>query len=109
MADQQARAAIVTGASRGIGLAIAQALVERGDRVCLTGRNPEPLAEAVATLGAGNAVFVAGKAHDPAHQEEVVAKTLDAFGVPAQEKSEVLAAFSAHKSEVTEGSMAAAS
>ena len=30
------------------------------------------------------------------------------FGVPAQEKSEVLAAFSAHKGEVTEGSMAAA-
>ena len=30
------------------------------------------------------------------------------FGVPAQEKSEVLAAFSAHKREVTEGSMAAA-
>ena len=50
MADQP-RAAIVTGASRGIGLAIAQALVDRGDRVCITGRNAEPLAEAVGRAG----------------------------------------------------------
>jgi NAD(P)-dependent dehydrogenase (short-subunit alcohol dehydrogenase family) len=74
------RAAIVTGASRGIGLAIAQALVDRGDKVCITGRNPEPLAEAVAKLGEGQVIAVAGKAHDAAHQEEVVAKTIEAFG-----------------------------
>ncbi len=30
-------------------------------------------------------------------------RTLDAVGVPAQEKGEVLAAFAAHKGEVTEG------
>ena len=30
-------------------------------------------------------------------------RTLDAVGVPAQEKGEVLAAFAAHKDEVTEG------
>ena len=58
------RAAIVTGASRGIGLAIAEALVKRGDKVCITGRNAEPLAEAVASLGADSAIYVAGKAHD---------------------------------------------
>jgi NAD(P)-dependent dehydrogenase (short-subunit alcohol dehydrogenase family) len=78
MTDQ--RAAIVTGASRGIGLAIAQALVNRGDKVCITGRNAEPLAEAVAKLGEGQAIYVAGKAHDNAHQGEVVARTLEAFG-----------------------------
>jgi NAD(P)-dependent dehydrogenase (short-subunit alcohol dehydrogenase family) len=72
--------AIVTGASRGIGLAVAQALVDRGDRVCITGRNAEPLAEAVESLGPDRAIFVAGKAHDAAHQEETVAKTLEAFG-----------------------------
>ena len=47
----------------------------------------------------------------PAEFDEVAAelgRTLDAVGVPAQEKGEVLAAFAAHKSEVTEGSMAAA-
>ena len=35
-------------------------------------------------------------------------RTLDHFGVPAREKGEVLAAFAAHKGEVTEGSMASA-
>jgi len=74
------RVAIVTGASRGIGLAIARALVDRGDRVCITGRNAEPLAEAAASLGEGWAMAVAGRAHDTAHQEEVVAKTMEAFG-----------------------------
>lgn len=34
-------------------------------------------------------------------------RTLDTVGVPAQEKGEVLAAFAAHKDEVTEGYMAA--
>lgn len=33
----------------------------------------------------------------------VLARTLDLFAVPAPEKSEVLAAFAAHKDEVTEG------
>src|SRR5262249_10625817 len=36
----------------------------------------------------------------------VLARTLDHFGVPEQEKGEVLAAFAAHKDEVTEGYMA---
>jgi hemoglobin len=35
-------------------------------------------------------------------------RSLDHFGVPAREKDEVLAAFAAHKAEVTEGSMASA-
>jgi hemoglobin len=38
----------------------------------------------------------------------VLAQTLDSFQIPAQEKDEVLAAFAAHKGEVTEGSMATA-
>ena len=36
-----------------------------------------------------------------------LARSLDAFKVPEREKGEVLAAFAAHKGEVTEGSMAA--
>jgi hemoglobin len=39
---------------------------------------------------------------------EELARTLDSFGIPAQEKGEVLEAFAAHKDEVTEGSMATA-
>ncbi len=38
----------------------------------------------------------------------ILARTLDEFNVPATEKGEVLAAFSAHKDEVTEGSRQAA-
>lgn len=37
-----------------------------------------------------------------------LARTLDAFEIPITEKEEVLAAFAAHKAEVTEGSMATA-
>ena len=74
------RVAIITGASRGIGLGIARALVARGDRVCVTGRTEDTLKEAVASLGEGNAIGVAGKAHDEAHQAEAVARTLEAFG-----------------------------
>jgi hemoglobin len=42
----------------------------------------------------------------PAEFDEVaaeLARTLDSFNVPGQEKGEVLAAFAAHKGEVTEG------
>ena len=38
----------------------------------------------------------------------VLAQTMDAFEIPATEKDEVIAAFAAHKGEVTEGSMAPA-
>jgi len=47
----------------------------------------------------------------PAEFDEVaavLARTLDAFSVPEREKGEVLAAFAAHKGEVTEGSVHAA-
>ncbi|GLF95725.1 SDR family oxidoreductase [Streptomyces yaizuensis] len=74
------RVALVTGASRGIGYAVAEALVARGDRVCITGRGEDALKEAVARLGEGRAVGVAGKAHDEAHQARAVERAMDAFG-----------------------------
>ncbi|WP_049579271.1 SDR family oxidoreductase [Streptomyces sp. SBT349] len=74
------RVAVVTGASRGIGYAVAAALVARGDHVCVTGRNADALAEAAASLGEGRAMAVAGKAHDAAHQDEVIARVMDAHG-----------------------------
>lgn len=74
------RAALVTGASRGIGYAIAEALVARGDRVCITGRNEDALKEAVERLGADRVIGVAGKAHDEAHQAVAVERAMEAFG-----------------------------
>ncbi|MGX1619083.1 SDR family oxidoreductase [Streptomyces sp. NPDC055506] len=74
------KVALVTGGSRGIGYGVAEALVARGDRVCLTGRNEDSLKEAVEQLGADRAIYVAGKAHDEAHQAATVARTMEAFG-----------------------------
>jgi NAD(P)-dependent dehydrogenase (short-subunit alcohol dehydrogenase family) len=75
------RVAIVTGASRGIGLGIAAELVRQGARVCITARSPEPLAAAVAELGGPDvAIAVPGKADNADHQAEAVARTMDTFG-----------------------------
>ncbi|HEX5542542.1 MAG TPA: SDR family oxidoreductase [Micromonospora sp.] len=75
------RAAIVTGASRGIGFAIAQRLVAEGARVCLTARNEEALDEAVRALGgAEHAIGVPGKADDIEHQADAVQQTVETFG-----------------------------
>src|SRR5689334_22547525 len=44
------KVALVTGASRGIGLGIAQRLVDEGAKVCITARKQEALDAAVAQL-----------------------------------------------------------
>jgi NAD(P)-dependent dehydrogenase (short-subunit alcohol dehydrogenase family) len=77
----EGRTALVTGASRGIGLAIAQSLVDRGARVVVTARKPEALAEAVEQLGGPEkAVAVAGNAGDPEHRAEAVRTAVETFG-----------------------------
>lgn len=77
----EGKTAIVTGASRGIGLAIAERIVAEGGRVVITARKQEALEEAAASLGGPEvAVGVAGNAADPAHQDEVIAKAIDTFG-----------------------------
>ncbi|MBM7093544.1 SDR family oxidoreductase [Streptomyces sp. NPDC012461] len=74
------KVALITGASRGIGYGVAEALIARGDRVCITGRNEDALKEAVEALGADRAMYVAGKAHDESHQATVVERTMETFG-----------------------------
>ncbi|NJP52165.1 SDR family oxidoreductase [Streptomyces sp. SBST2-5] len=74
------KVALVTGASRGIGYGVAEALVARGDRVCITGRNEDTLKEAVERLGADRAMYVVGKAHDEQHQATAVERTMETFG-----------------------------
>ncbi|MFB7161040.1 SDR family oxidoreductase [Streptomyces sp. NPDC056242] len=75
------RTAILTGASRGIGLAIAERLVSEGGKVVITARKQEALDEAVAQLGGPeHAMGVAGHAADADHQAETVKRAIDAFG-----------------------------
>ncbi len=73
--------ALITGASRGIGLGVAQRLVDEGARVCITARKQEALDAAVATLGGPDvAMASAGRADDLAHQQETVAAVVQRFG-----------------------------
>jgi NAD(P)-dependent dehydrogenase (short-subunit alcohol dehydrogenase family) len=74
------RVALITGGSRGIGYGVAEALVARGDRVCITGRDADTLKEAVEKLGSDRAIGVPGKAHDEAHRTVAVEHTMETFG-----------------------------
>jgi NAD(P)-dependent dehydrogenase (short-subunit alcohol dehydrogenase family) len=77
----EGKTALVTGASRGIGLAVAARLAAEGARVVLTARKPEALEQAVAGLGGPQrAIGVAGHADDPEHQATAVARAIEAFG-----------------------------
>jgi 3-oxoacyl-[acyl-carrier protein] reductase len=67
------RSYLVTGASRGLGYAVAAALVEDGARVTISARHPEALASATATLGADSAWFAADNADDTAAEKAVAA------------------------------------
>ena len=77
----QGRTAIVTGASRGIGLGVAKRLVGEGARVVITGRKQDALNAAVSELGGTDvARGVSGRADDQDHQKRTVERALDAFG-----------------------------
>lgn len=84
-ADQHGRRfegqiALITGASRGIGLAVAQRIVDEGGKVVVTARKPEGLTGAVAQLGADNAIAVPGRADDAEHQDVATATAVREFG-----------------------------
>lgn len=68
------RVYIVTGGSKGFGLAIAKSLVAEGARVGLLGRNQAGLDRAVTELGPDNAY---GVASDVAHREDISAAFAD--------------------------------
>jgi NAD(P)-dependent dehydrogenase (short-subunit alcohol dehydrogenase family) len=77
----EGKTAIVTGASRGIGLAISQRLVAEGANVVITGRGQEELDKAAEALGGSpRALAVAGKADDPDHQSDTVRQAIANFG-----------------------------
>jgi NADP-dependent 3-hydroxy acid dehydrogenase YdfG len=75
-------AAIVGGASSGMGRAVAEALAAEGCQVALFARRAELLDEAVAAIEAagGQALAVAGDSTRRADLERAVAQTVDRFG-----------------------------
>ena len=62
------RVYVVTGGSKGFGLAIARGLVAEGARVGLLSRNQEGLDQAVAEIGRDHAL---GVAVDVGHREDI--------------------------------------
>jgi short-subunit dehydrogenase len=76
------RAAIVTGASRGIGLALATALTEEGYGVTLSARRPELLERSAGALRAQGAQVehVAANVADEESVQAVVTRHREAFG-----------------------------
>ncbi|WP_171109271.1 MULTISPECIES: SDR family oxidoreductase [Streptomyces] len=77
--DLTGRTAVVTGASRGIGLAIAQAIAAAGGNVVLTSRSQEAADAAAARVG-GTAIGVGAHAVDEEAAQRCVDLTLERFG-----------------------------
>lgn len=82
--DLTGKSAIITGSSRGIGLAIARRMAEHGARVVISSRKADSCEEAAAAI---NADFGPGVAHAIAATlssketlEELVAATVEALG-----------------------------
>jgi NAD(P)-dependent dehydrogenase (short-subunit alcohol dehydrogenase family) len=73
------KTAIVTGASEGIGFAIAEALVEAGARVVVTGRREDRLIEATEKLGAASS-YVVGDVAAADTAERTVAHAVEVGG-----------------------------
>jgi NAD(P)-dependent dehydrogenase (short-subunit alcohol dehydrogenase family) len=80
--DLTGKTAIVTGSSRGIGRAIAQALAEAGANVAISSRKQEQCDETAAAIRAagGSAAAIACNVGDKAQLERLVTETRQAFG-----------------------------
>ncbi|MCA0332136.1 MAG: SDR family oxidoreductase [Actinobacteria bacterium] len=74
------RVYVVTGGTRGLGLACARQLVGEGARVVVSARDQQGIDEAVAELGSTNAVGVPADLSDASAAERVVAAAVARFG-----------------------------
>jgi len=74
MTDHPARLALITGASRGLGLALATALARAGWSLILDARAPEPLVAVREALSSLTTVYaLPGDVADPAHRRALAA------------------------------------
>jgi NAD(P)-dependent dehydrogenase (short-subunit alcohol dehydrogenase family) len=80
MTSEQGPIAIVTGMSRGLGLATARALAGRSWTVVGDARTRTDLETAVATIG-GDVRGVAGDIADPAHREKLIRTVISTGGL----------------------------
>lgn len=82
--DLKGKSALVTGASRGIGKAVAAELLAQGANVLITARKAEPLEESAAELRAlghsGKVVALAGNSGDATARADAVATAVAEFG-----------------------------
>jgi len=78
--DLKGTVAIITGASRGIGAAVAMALSQAGVRVALTARSEDSLAQTAKACVEGSALCIPADLSDMAITKTVVDETLKKFG-----------------------------
>jgi 3-oxoacyl-[acyl-carrier protein] reductase len=74
------RVAVVTGGSRGIGLAISESLADAGARVAVLGRNGDRAAEAAASLPGDGHLGFACDVSDPDEAKDAVARVEEELG-----------------------------
>src|SRR3954469_3771816 len=72
MTSQSNRVAVITGASQGLGRALANELAGRGWSLVLDARHEAALADAVRQLPGGPHPAIAGDVSDPAHRRDLV-------------------------------------
>lgn len=79
-----ARTIVITGGSSGLGLALAQACIQRGDRVALLARDPAKLQQAAAELrmlkAGAQVMAVSADVQNPADLQSVCARIAAEFG-----------------------------
>jgi NAD(P)-dependent dehydrogenase (short-subunit alcohol dehydrogenase family) len=83
MTHHHNRVAVVTGASQGLGRALAHVLASRGWALVLDARHEGPLAEAVRQLPGGPHPAIAGDVADAAHRRDLVDVAAELGGADA--------------------------
>ncbi len=78
--DFAGRTVLVTGGTRGIGLAIVEELLARGANAVVTARKADELQAVLDRLGADRVAVARGSADDEAHQAAAVALAVERFG-----------------------------